>query len=136
MLINSLSHFITKLKIHLLYSLLKLYLSGNDAEYKFYRSKICSLTRISENKCLFEYFQANINNMKKTWIGIKNILNNETKKKKSVSALKDYTNNDKVSCDLTQIPDIFNEHFVTVGQKLANQLPSTLKCFTDFLGKY
>ena len=74
--------------------------------------------------------------MKKTWIGIKNILNNETKKKKSVSALKDYTNNDKVSCDLTQIPDIFNEHFVTVGQKLANQLPSTLKRFTDFLGKY
>ena len=74
--------------------------------------------------------------MKKTWIGINNILNNKTKKNKSVSALKDYTNNDKVSCDPTHIPDIFNEHFVTVGQKLANQLPSTPKCFTDFLGKY
>lgn len=51
----------------------KLYLSGNDAKYKFYINKICSLTRISKKQFFFEYFQANINNMKKTWIGINNI---------------------------------------------------------------
>ena len=68
----------------------KLYLSGNDTKYKFYRNKICSLTRISKKQYFCEYFQANINNMKKTWIGINNILNRKTKKSKSISALKDF----------------------------------------------
>ena len=113
----------------------KLYLSGNDTKYKFYRNKICSLTRISKKQYFCGYFQANINNMKKTWIGINNILNRKTKKSKSISALKDFKNNNEVSRDPTRIPNILNEHFATVEQKLANQLPSTSKCFTDFLGK-
>ena len=71
----------------------KLYLSGNDAKYKFYRNKICSLTRISKKQYFCEYFQADINNMKKTWIGLSNILNPKTKKNKSISALKDFKNN-------------------------------------------
>ena len=74
--------------------------------------------------------------MKKTWIGINNILNRKTKKSKSISALKDFKNNNDVSRDPTRIPNILNEHFATEGQKFANQLPSTSKCFTDFLGKY
>jgi len=98
----------------------KLYLSGNDA---------------SKKKYFCEYFQANINNMKKTWIGINNILNRKIKKSISISTLKDFKNNNEVSGDPTRIPNIRNEHFATVGQKLANQLPSTSKCFTDFLGK-
>ena len=82
-----------------------------------------------------EYFQANINNMKKSWKGINNLLNGKTKKSKSISLLKDFKNNNEVSRDPTRIPNILNEHFATVGQKLANQLPSTSKCFTDFLAK-
>lgn len=35
------------------------------ASSKFYRNKICSLTRISKKQYFFGYFQANINNMKK-----------------------------------------------------------------------
>ena len=73
--------------------------------------------------------------MKKTWIGINNILNRKTKKSKSISALKDFKNNNDVSRDPTRIPNILDEHFATVGQKLANQLPATSKCFTDFLEK-
>ena len=86
---------------------------------KFYRNKICSLTRITKKQYFCEYFQANINNMKKTWIGINNILNRKTKKSKSISALKDFKNNNEVSRDPTRIPNILNEHFATVGQKLA-----------------
>ena len=52
-----------------------------------------------------------------------------------ICAVKDFRNNNEVSRDPTCIPNILNEHFATVGQKLANQLPSTAKCFTDFLGK-
>ena len=35
-------------------------------------------------------------------------------------ARKDFKNNNEVSRDPTRIPNILNEHFATVGQKLAN----------------
>ena len=73
--------------------------------------------------------------MRKSWIGINNILNHKTKENKSIRALKDFKNNNEVSRNPIRIPNILNEHFATVGQKLANQLPPTPKCFTDFLGK-
>ena len=63
------------------------------------------------------------------------LLNRKNKRNKLICALKDFKNNNKVSHDPTCIPNILNEHFATVAQKLANQLPSTAKCFTDFLGK-
>ena len=72
---------------------------------------------------------------KKTWIGINNLLNCKNKRNKLICALKDFKNNNEVSRDPSCILNILNDHFATVGQTLANQLPSTAKCFTDFLGK-
>ena len=43
--------------------------------------------------------------------------------------------NNEVSRDPIRIPNILNEHFATVGQILANQLPLSPKCFTDFVRK-
>ena len=62
-------------------------------------------------------------------------MNRKTKRNRLICALNDFKNNNEVSRDPTCIPNSLNEHFATVGQKLANQLPSTAKCFTDFLGK-
>ena len=73
--------------------------------------------------------------MKKTWIGINNLLNRKNKRNILTCALKDFKNNNEVSSDPICIRNILNEHFATVGQKLANQLLSTAKCITDFLGK-
>jgi len=73
--------------------------------------------------------------MKKSWIGINNVLNRKTKKSKLISALKDFQNNNEVSRDPSCIPNILNDHFATVEQILANQLPLSSKRFTDFSGK-
>lgn len=62
-------------------------------------------------------------------------MSGKTKRNKLIRALKDFKNNNEVSRDPTCMPNILNAHFATVGQKLANQLPSTAKCFMDFLGK-
>ena len=113
----------------------KLYLSGDDVKYKLYRNKICSLTRISKKQFFFEFFKTNLKNMKKTWQGINNLLNRKNKKTKTIDILKDYQNHNNITHDMTRIPNILNEHFATVGQRLARCIPPTQCRFTDFLKK-
>ena len=46
-------------------------MSGNDARYKYYRNEISKLTRISKKLYYHEFFNNNLNNLKKTREGIK-----------------------------------------------------------------
>ena len=52
----------------------KLYASGDDSRYKYYRNKICSLIRLRKKRYYYEYFEHNVANMKKTWEGINELL--------------------------------------------------------------
>ena len=113
----------------------KVYLSGDDAKYKLYRNKLCSLTRISKQQFFCEFFKINLKNMKKTWQGINNQLNRKNKKTKTINILKDYQNHNNITHDMTRIPNILNDHFATVGQRLARCIPPTQCRFTDFLKK-
>ena len=45
----------------------KLYASGDDYRYKYFRNKICSLIRLSKKRYYYEYFEHNVANMKETW---------------------------------------------------------------------
>ena len=65
----------------------RFYLSGDDAKYKLYRNKICSLKCKKQLLFFFEYFNTNSNNMKKTWKGIKDLLNRWNKKSKLITQL-------------------------------------------------
>ena len=49
-------------------------MSGNHARYKYYRNQICKLTRISKKVYYHEFFNNNLNNLKKTWEGINGLL--------------------------------------------------------------
>ena len=51
-----------------------LYASGDTANYKIYRNKICTLTRLSKRNYYSKFFNDNLTNMKKTWEGINNVL--------------------------------------------------------------
>ena len=66
--------------------------------------------------------------MKKTRKEIINLLNRKNKKSKSINSLKNYKNNDKANHDLTRIPNIFNDHFAIVGQRLASRIHSVQNC--------
>ena len=113
----------------------RLFTTGDNARYKLYINKICSLIRLSKKNYYFDYFNDNIANMKKTWEGINNLLHRKTKPLKCISAVKDPTNNHSVIRDPSRIPDIFNKYFSSVGDNLASRLSSTQHSYVDFLAK-
>ena len=53
----------------------KLYRTGDEVRYKYYRNTICKLTRQSKKQYFSDYFCENLNNIKKTWQGINDVLN-------------------------------------------------------------
>ena len=72
--------------------------------------------------------------MKKTWQGIKELLHRR-KQNSKVSALKDFNNRNKIVEEGSRIPDIINEHFATVGNKLANKLSIPQNHHLDYVDK-
>ncbi len=113
----------------------KLYAIGDNERYRRYRNKICSLIRLSKKTYYQEYFTHNITNMKKAWEGINEILYRRRKISKTISSLKDPNNNGKVINEASQIPHIINQHFATVGSKLASKLPSSHHHYLDYVSK-
>ena len=66
----------------------KLFYSGDKDKYKLYRNKILLLTRLSKKLYYHNYFETNLHDMKKTWEGIKNLINCKKKSNKCINALK------------------------------------------------
>ena len=73
---------------------------------------------------------------KETWQGINELLHRRKKKNlKVISALKDFNNRNKIIKEGSRIPNIINEHFATVGNRLANNLPIPQKHHLDYVDK-
>ena len=73
--------------------------------------------------------------MKKTWQGINELLNRRKRNFKLITALKDPNNNNKVTKKPSRIPNILNDHFASVGNKLASKLPPAQHHYLDYLRK-
>ena len=106
--------------------------SGNLVKYKLYRNRTCTLTRLSKKNYFHAFFSDNLNNMKNTWNGINNLINNKRKKSKVVSSLK-HLNDNSTTKDPLEISNIFNWYFTSVGHNLATQVPSSSYRFTEYL---
>ena len=74
-----------------------------------------------------EFFLNNINNAKRTWEGI-NIL---IYKKNNNRSLRRQDN--QLSFDQTEHVNILNNHFASVGRKLASNIPQCNKVFSQYL---
>lgn len=109
----------------------KLLALGDREQYKLYRNKISNLTRLSKKLYFHQYFQDNINNAKKTWEGINNLINRRKKSRKTISAIKRQDNH--LSYDPLEYTNILNSHFASVGQKLASNIPKSNKTFSQYL---
>ena len=107
-----------------------LFHSGNSAKYKLYRNKILTLSRLSKKLYYEAYFNSNLTNMKKTWEGINNLISNKQRKAKPVSTLQ-LPNNQGVTQNQSEIANVLNNHFASVGPRLAN---SILLPTRDFIG--
>ena len=73
--------------------------------------------------------------MKKTWEGINSLINRKQKVLKPISALK-CPNNNEITRNPSKITNILNDHFSTIGQKLASNISNSKKHFSFFFLKF
>ena len=76
---------------------------------------------MSKRKYYSDYFLNNRNDSKKTWKGIKEIINTKNKGLHSPSTLQ---YNNEVITDTKTIANAFNEFFANVGRHLASAIPT------------
>ena len=102
-----------------------LFASGDQTKYEFYRNKINHLIRTSKRGYFHDYFEKKLQDMKKTWEALNNLLNRKTKKSRHVNAIKDFNNGNKIKRNPQRIANILNKHFASVGEKLASKIPAS-----------
>ena len=74
--------------------------------------------------------------MEKTWEVINSVLARTLKNTKPITFIKDPNDNDSVTSDLSRIgriANVLNDHFASVGPKLANKLPTVQRKYFDFM---
>jgi hypothetical protein len=87
--------------------------------YKMYRNKLHHLLRSSERRYYQELLGYNKDNLRKTWMVIKEIIN---KKKSSVKTDYFLHNNKKITNN-KDIANLFNDFFVNIGKSLSQKIP-------------
>ena len=100
-------------------------------EYKILKNEITSLLRSSKKDYYRRYFTNNRNNIRKTWEGIKEIINLKSSRIKNPSFIKD---NDIIHSDDMSISTCFNDYFSSVADKiLKNRKYEGRNSYRDFL---
>ena len=100
--------------------------------YKTLRNRIVSDIRKSKKEHFQKYFIDGANDIRKTWSGIKNIINIRTSvKNQSTSILVDK----EMVTDPTKIAEGFNDYFSSIAQKLQQNLSVRGHDFTKYLSE-
>ena len=108
------------------------FFQGDTEKYRYYRNKVLQLSRISKKNFYHSYFEQNMCNMKKTWEGINLLINRKRKSDRPISSIR-RPNNQGVSCSNIEVTNISNEHFASVGEKLASKIPHSSVHFSNYL---
>ena len=114
--------------------LFKIYLKHkceyNHGKYKIYRNKLKHLIIVSKKLYFNDYFTTNLNNIKETWKGIKQLVTIKPTKSFGPSKIK---GNNTLLTDPKTIANAFNNYFSTVGPNLAANIPTVNTSFHNFL---
>ncbi len=100
--------------------------------YKLKRNLIKTLIRESKRGYYVHYFEENKSNSKKTWEGIRKIVN--TSKANNVSPVQINYNNE-IKTDKKEMAQSFNDFLVGIGSMVENKIPKGKQKYTDFLGE-
>ena len=90
--------------------------------YNLFRNRITRELKKAKRDYYKTFFDNNINNMKKTWKGIKDILNLKSKDDQHISQI--YHNNKTISNE-KDIANVFNNFFTNIGTNLDSEIPKT-----------
>ena len=88
-------------------------------KYKTYRDKLNSLIRISKRNYYKKYFTEHLQNTKKTWTGINELLGNKRKSLKNNISLCVKNN---IVTDQINVANTFNKYFIDVAENLSVNL--------------
>jgi hypothetical protein len=119
----------TKHKLYAKY--LKHPTTHNKLEYKQFKNSLNHLIRNSERNHFLSELQKSQNNLRKSWIIIKNIIN----KIKSAPKPNRFLINGNYIQDPSQIAESFNNSFVNIGQILDKKIPQTQTPPINFIPK-
>ena len=99
-------------------------------KYKQYRNLISTL--LKRSKCLYftKFFNDNLNNLKNTWKGIKNLISLKNVSHSSPSSI--YYNNKTVTSPF-EIANAFNNYFSNVALDIQSSIKYSAKKFHEFL---
>ena len=98
--------------------------------YKRKRNLLVSLIRKSKTNHFVKYFEENKSNVKKTWQGIRNIVN-IAKKERILPNKVSYK--DRTASSHSEIAGLFNNFFVNIGNTVENKIPKSRTDFLDYL---
>ena len=88
--------------------------------YNLFRNRVTREIRKAKKQYYKDYFEENLNNMKKTWSGIKDIVN---LKKSSTPQVSQLNANGKHITTNQEIATTFNNFFINVGPVLDKEIP-------------
>ena len=99
--------------------------------YKQYRNLIVTLLKQSKKNYYSSYFVENQNNIKKTWDGIRGIIN-VSKRKNSLPTKIIYGNSEKNTN--IEMANAFNNFFVDIGKNVEKKIPQPKSSFHVYMG--
>ena len=126
-------------KMHLKNKIFKRYVNCKDVakkadifnEFKTIKNEVTSITRASKKNYYQNYFSKHKEDLKKTWEGIREIINIKSKNNDHPTCI---THNNKNITDPTDIADTFNDYYTSIAENiLAKRKFNGHKSFKDYL---
>ena len=120
--------------------LLRKFIKANDVvvknelhlNYKTLRNQIVSLIRISKKLYFQKYFTENSNNIRKTWKGIKNIINIRNITHGQPSSMRI---GKEISTDPSKIAEGFNDFFSSIAKNLQDKIYFAGEDYSNYLSE-
>ena len=101
-----------------------------ETKFKKYRASITSLIKISKEDYHKQFFAQNKHDLKKTWEGIKSIINLKSTNPSSPSCI---SSNGTTTTDPLDIATSFNKYFSNIANKVKQKIPPTNSRYQDYL---
>ena len=101
-------------------------------KFKLYRNKLDKILKASKSMHYQNYFETNKLNLRKTWEGIREVINIRKKKEQRINTLN--CDNGIINED-RKISEQFNKHFCNVAKTIEKEIPSAKNNFSGYLKK-
>ena len=99
-------------------------------QYKLLRNHIVLLIRISKKDYYAKYFEEQSSNIKKTWDGIRDLINVSKKSSKSLNKV---FHDGKFVTSNKDIASVMNKFFTNIGSSVEAKIPPPKKAFSEYL---